>query len=117
MPPKVYCPLFVTWLKGKKKHLRGCIGSFEPLNLSKNLKEFALLSAFKDDRFDPIMGKELVELQVSISLLVRFSKRPLKNPLDWTVGKHGVSLEIKDKDGEVYESTFLPCVAKEQKWD
>ena len=61
--------------------------------------------------------EELTNLHVSLSLLVRFSKEPLKNPLNWKVGKHGVSLELTGADGEEYESTFLPEVAKEEKWD
>ena len=97
--------------------MRGCIGSFEPLSLNKNLKEFALVSAFEDDRFSPIVLDELKNLHVSLSLLVKFSKVPLADPLAWEVGKHGVSLEITGSDGQLYDSTFLPEVAKEEKWD
>ena len=97
--------------------MRGCIGSFEPLSLADNLKEFALVSAFEDDRFDPISLSELNHLHCSLSLLVRFSAKPLKDPLAWQVGKHGVSLEIVGQDGEIYDSTFLPEVAEEQGWD
>ena len=93
--------------------MRGCIGSFEPLSLNDKLKEFALVSALEDDRFKPIELKELPNLHVSLSLLVKFSE-PLEDPLDWVVGKHGVSLKLDDDDGEVlWESTFLPEVAKE----
>ena len=109
--------MFVTWYSGINKKLRGCIGSFEPLSLNNNLKEFALVSAFEDDRFKPITKKELKDLHVSLSLLVRFSKVPLKNPLDWKVGKHGVQLELTGADGQQYESTFLPEVPREEKWD
>ena len=107
----------MTWLIGKQKQLRGCIGSFEPLSLNDKLKEFALVSAFEDDRFSPIEPEELEHLHVSLSLLVNFSKEPLEDPLAWQVGKHGVSLEITGADGELYESTFLPEVAKEENWD
>lgn len=113
---EVSCPLFVTWLIGKKKQLRGCIGSFEPLSLNTGLRDFALVSAFEDDRFNPIRKEEFENLHVSLSLLVRHATEPLADPLDWQIGKHGVSLEITGADGELYESTFLPEVAKEQKW-
>ena len=51
-----------------------------------------------------------------LSLLVRFQDKPLKDPLDFQIGKHGVTLKIKGSDGELYESTFLPEVAKEENW-
>jgi len=35
-------PLFVTWLKGPHKILRGCIGTFNKMNLQMGLKEYAL---------------------------------------------------------------------------
>ena len=47
-------PLFVTWYTGKDLDLRGCIGTFSPLNLHEGLKEYALTSALKDTRFNPI---------------------------------------------------------------
>ena len=113
----IECPLFVTWQKGVAKDLRGCIGSFEPLSLTKGLQEFALVSAFEDDRFKPIQVNELKQLHCSVSLLVKFSEKPLANPLDWKVGKHGISLQIRDQRGQFYESTFLPEVALEEGWD
>ena len=80
------------------------------------MKEFALVSAFDDDRFEPIQRQELEGLHVSLSLLVKFSKKPLDDPLNWKIGKHGLTLEIMDRNGELCESTFLPEVAKEEKW-
>ncbi len=53
---------------------------------------------------------------MGLSLLVNFSKKPLADPFDWTVGKHGVSMQLKHA-GKVYESTFLPEVAEEEGWD
>ena len=55
--------LFVTWTKGKKEDLRGCIGTFDQSRkLSKVLKEYALISSQEDDRFGPISFKELPNL-------------------------------------------------------
>jgi AMMECR1 domain-containing protein len=53
---------------------------------------------------------DLPKLKVGLSLLTNFSKESLKDPLDWTVGKHGVKLKIKFK-GKKYDSVFLPEVA------
>jgi AMME syndrome candidate gene 1 protein len=50
-------PIFVTWKI--KNDLRGCIGTFSPAQLSTILGKYALISAFEDDRFDPISLKEL----------------------------------------------------------
>ena len=89
------CPIFVTWTKGKNDDLRGCIGTFEPEDLSHILSKYAMLAAFEDDRFEPIQRKEIPDLKVGLSLLVNFQEKPLKNNLDWEVGRHGVSMELK----------------------
>ena len=108
-------PLFVTWTTGKEKELRGCIGTFSSDKLEKNLKRYTLISAFKDDRFDPIEKKELKNLNCEVSLLVQFEKA--KDPMDWVVGTHGIDIEFEDDKGEEYSATFLPEVAEEEKWD
>jgi AMME syndrome candidate gene 1 protein len=59
----------VTWKIGREKRLRGCIGTFSELNLHSGLKEYALTSALKDSRFDPISRDELPRLTVSVSIL------------------------------------------------
>lgn len=38
-----HSPLFVTWDVGKEKRLRGCIGTFSPMNLHCGLKEYAIV--------------------------------------------------------------------------
>lgn len=64
-----HSPLFVTWKIGRDQRLRGCIGTFSELNLHSGLKEYALTSALKDSRFDPISRDELPRLTVSVSIL------------------------------------------------
>ena len=108
-------PLFVTWTTGKEKELRGCIGTFEKGKLEKKLREYALISAFEDDRFDPIEKKEIKNLNCEVSLLVNFEKT--KDPMDWIVGTHGIDIEFEDKNGTNYSATFLPEVAEEEGWD
>ncbi len=93
-------PLFVTWKKDDD--LRGCIGTFSPDDLNKNLGKYALIAAMNDSRFSPIKKNELTELAVAVSLLVNFQKG--KKCYDWEVGKHGIIIEI----GDDYEATFLP---------
>lgn len=77
IPPTAECPLFVTWDK-RKVHsrsedfrLRGCIGTLSPRPLSTSITEYALTSALRDRRFDPIKLHEVPYLRVAISLLVR----------------------------------------------
>ena len=112
-------PLFVTWSKwnnfDKIYELRGCIGTFESLNLSKGLEKFALYSAFKDTRFEKITAKELPLLKCTISLLVNFNK--ISNIYDWTIGKHGIIINFNGTHGNPYSATFLPDVMIEQNWD
>lgn len=64
----------MTWKIGRDLRLRGCIGTFSEMNLHSGLKEYALTSALKDTRFDPISREELPKLTVSVSILqVSFS--------------------------------------------
>jgi len=103
--------------KGSGKTLRGCIGTFDKSqSLSQVLGEYALLAALDDDRFDPISLDEVPKLSVTVSLLINFADKPLKDPLQWQVGKHGVDMDLLHK-GKRYQSTFLPEVAEEEGWD
>lgn len=65
-------PLFVTWNTrrysaggngGWSTRLRGCIGTFDAQPLRTALKEYALLSAFRDHRFQRIELRELPALE------------------------------------------------------
>ena len=56
------------------------------------------------------------KLHVAVSLLVNFSDKPLRNPLGWEVGRHGVDMDLHH-NGRQYSSTFLPEVAAEEGWD
>ncbi|KAK6397293.1 hypothetical protein LTR65_006267 [Meristemomyces frigidus] len=110
-------PLFVTWntlSKNGHKSLRGCIGTFEAQELEHGLRSYALTSAFEDTRFPPISSSELPSLSNHVTLLTNFSQ-PTKDPLDWTLGKHGLRISFSYQ-GRRYGSTYLPDVAKEQGW-
>lgn len=86
--PDTKYPLFVTWnirSSSSSPRLRGCIGSFQPLDLKEGLQEYALIrsvdtpfvpyppvpgsnpysigSALNDTRFRPIQGHELRKLE------------------------------------------------------
>ncbi|KAF3989010.1 hypothetical protein FT663_00612 [Candidozyma haemuli var. vulneris] len=105
-------PMFITW--NKDDDLRGCIGTFSPLNTEKGVAKYALVSAFEDPRFPPIEAKELPRLSASVTLLDKFEK--IDNPLDWTVGEHGLKVYF-EISGRGYSGTFLPSVAEDQGWD
>lgn len=104
--------MFVTWKIGSDKRLRGCTGTFFSTPLHRGLSKFALVSALKDSRFQPVTRNELKELHVSVSLLLNFEEG--RDYLDWTVGVHGIRIEYHDERGNFYSSTFLPEVAPEQ---
>ena len=112
--PDAEFPLFVTWLKGVDKDLRGCIGTFAEEKISKNIQRYALISAFEDSRFDPLDESEVDDLHCGLSLLCNFTK--IDDPLDWEVGKHGIEIDFTHS-GRPYSGTFLPEVAEEQGWD
>jgi len=85
-------PLFVTWKVGKEKKLRGCIGTFNSTSLQQGLREYAITSAFKDSRFEPIAADEFSRLHCSVSLLMDFE--PADHYLDWEIGTHGIRIEF-----------------------
>ena len=107
-------PLFVTWTTGKKKDLRGCIGTFVSDNLEKNLQNFSIVAALKDRRFAPISAKEIPNLNVGVSLLINFEDA--KDCYDWEVGKHGIQIFFEESGGH-FSATFLPEVPIEHKMD
>ncbi|KAG8952783.1 hypothetical protein FRC04_003707 [Tulasnella sp. 424] len=93
--PDTKYPLFVTWnirSSSSSPRLRGCIGSFQPLDLKEGLQEYALISALNDTRFRPIQGHELRKLECGISLLTDFQDVPTY--LDWEVGTHGIYISF-----------------------
>ncbi|KRX44475.1 AMMECR1-like protein [Trichinella nativa] len=111
-------PLFVTWEVGKEKRLRGCIGTFASTNLHQGLREYALASAFKDNRFEPISTEEFCQLHCSVSLLMNFEVAD--DYLDWEVlniGIHGIRIEFQSDRGGKRAATYLPEVAVDQGWN
>ena len=120
LPDKsVTCPLFVTW---EKMHhyrkegwgLRGCIGTLSPRRLDSGVGEYALTSALMDRRFHPIKQSEIASLRVGVSLLVDYEV--CRHVYDWTVGVHGILIKFQ-VGSTPYSATYLPEVAKEQKWN
>ncbi|XP_054168425.1 uncharacterized protein CG5902-like [Oppia nitens] len=120
-PPKIpnfpnEChPLFVTWKIGRDRRLRGCIGTFNAMNLHIGLREYAMTSALKDSRFSPITRDELPRLYVSVSILRHFEDA--NNYNDWQIGVHGIRIEFVTEKGSKRTATYLPEVAPEQGWD
>lgn len=106
-------PLFVTWSLGPQKQLRGCIGTFKPLNLHDGLRNYALESATKDSRFQPVSAEELPHLNVSVSILTNFEEA--SDYMDWQIGVHGIRIEFYN--GGRRSATYLPEVAPEQGWN
>lgn len=133
LPAEPY-PLFVTWLLGSEKTLRGCIGTFTPMNLasgefisnravrSRNdpsvsigLREYALTSATNDSRFSPISRDEYPLLSCAVSILTQFE--PCSSYTDWQIGLHGIRIEFLNERGAKRSATYLPEVAHEQGWN
>lgn len=105
----------MTWKKGPQLRLRGCIGTFSTsLSLHKGLGEYARISAFEDERFQPVRLEELPQLSCAVSLLVHFE--PAQDYRDWTIGVHGIHIYFS-QNGRRLNSVYLPEVAAEQGWD
>lgn len=114
IPSEPY-PLFVTWFIGADKQLRGCIGTFSPMNLAQGLREYALTSAINDSRFSPISRDEFPLLSCAVSILTHFE--PCSSYFDWEVGLHGIRIEFLNERGSKRSATYLPEVAHEQGWN
>ncbi|KAH9059329.1 AMMECR1 domain-containing protein [Lactarius vividus] len=144
-------PLFVTWNTrryssagengGWSTRLRGCIGTFDAQPLRTALREYALVSAFRDHRFQRIELRELPSLECGISLLTDFEDAASYR--DWTVGTHGIQISFAPPapppasdapsplssaisllsprssalTTRTLSATYLPEVAPEQGWD
>ncbi|KAL8580905.1 AMME syndrome candidate protein 1 protein [Nucella lapillus] len=115
-------PLFVTWRAGgrdrdrdRRLQLRGCIGTFSPVQLQKGLREYAVTSAVRDSRFAPIAKDEFTRLHCSVSILTHFEEA--RDYLDWEVGSNGIRIEFVNEKGHKKTATYLPEVAVEQGWD
>jgi len=113
--PREPYPLFVSWFIGKDKQLRGCIGTFSPMDLAEGLREYALTSALNDSRFSPISRDEYPLLHCAVSILTHFE--PCSSFNDWEVGLHGIRIEFLNERGARRSATYLPEVAHEQGWN
>ncbi|RFU36223.1 hypothetical protein B7463_g141, partial [Scytalidium lignicola] len=111
-------PLFVTWNtispRSGNRSLRGCIGTFESMELSEGIASYALTSALHDVRFNPISVAELPSLEVSVTLLTDFESA--KDAMDWELGVHGLRISFYYHHRK-YGACYLPDVAPEQGWD
>lgn len=118
--PDVNVSLFVTWDKYNAKEgefqLRGCIGTFGKPRLAQGLQQYAVISAFEDDRFTPIQKEELPKLRCGINLLHQFEYG--NNVYDWEIGKHGVHIYFSHpKTGRKCSATYLPLVIVDMNWN
>jgi uncharacterized protein (TIGR00296 family) len=95
--------------------LRGCIGTFSPQSLHKALSSYAITSACRDTRFEPVRSSELRNLKCSVSLLVNFEDA--EHIYDWEIGKHGIRISFEDpRTGQELGATYLPEVCADQGW-
>jgi len=106
---------FVTLYKGKKKDLRGCIGSLEAHRpLIMDVIDNALNSAFGDPRFPQVRMEEMKEIRIEISVLTPPKRLVVKSSDELlqklTPRKHGLIIQ----KGWA-RATFLPVVWDELK--
>ncbi|MDN3510246.1 MAG: AmmeMemoRadiSam system protein A [Candidatus Jettenia sp.] len=93
--------------------LRGCIGRFiSDIPLYQLISELAISSATEDFRFESnrIKLSELTNLEIEISIVSEL--KPIKNPFDFELGKHGIFIKRGDQIG-----CLLPQVAVETGWN
>jgi len=99
--------VFVTL--NKNGELRGCMGNFKPATpLYHTVAAQARQSALEDPRFPAVRPIEVGDIDIEISVLM--PEKPIKDPLDWEFGKHGI---IVRRDWQ--QATYLPQVAEQFK--
>ena len=90
--------------------LRGCVGYALPVtSLYRTVAETARAAAFDDSRFWPLKTDELLDLEISLSIL-----SPLRSirPEEVEVGRHGLLVSRGGRRG-----LLLPQVPVEHGWD
>ena len=103
------CGAFVTI--HKNGNLRGCIGHIIGTTaLYRTITKMAVEAALHDPRFEPVMPRELGDIDIEISVLSPFEK--ITDISEIEVGVHGLFI----KNG-FYQGLLLPQVATEYNWD
>ncbi|HUL94409.1 MAG TPA: AmmeMemoRadiSam system protein A [Usitatibacter sp.] len=102
---------FVT-LRDAAGELRGCIGTVDPHRpLGDDVAHNAYAAAYRDPRFPPVSGAELVELGVEVSVLTAREALAAASEAEAAAilqpGTDGVVFEYRE-----FRATFLPQV-----WD
>lgn len=93
----------------KQRRLCGCIGRLSPLeSLANVVAHCAASAATEDPRFSRLLGNELAELEIEISVLSTVQNA---EPEDVEVGLHGLVISLNGRRG-----VLLPQVAREHKW-
>lgn len=101
--------IFVTLQK--RGNLRGCIGMIESgVPLSELVTEMAQAAAARDTRFTPVLGPELEEIDIEISVLG--PPREISGPGDIVIGRDGLIIGRGP-----FRGLLLPQVATEWKWN
>jgi AmmeMemoRadiSam system protein A len=100
---------FIT-LRRRDGELRGCIGRVEITEpLYRTVQDCAISAATNDFRFPPVTAHELNDILIEVSVLSPF--RPIKNPQEVQVGRHGLLIRKGFRVG-----LLLPQVASDRNW-
>jgi len=77
----------------KNSELRGCIGTFEPVqdNIAQEIKQNALTAALNDPRFSPLKADELDDLEIKVDVLT--SPVPINNNSELDPKKYGILIK------------------------
>jgi len=91
--------------------IRGSMGLLESTtSLAESLFDAGQTAATHDERYPPIDNKELLNLEINVTLLSEIKK--LKNPKDLEIGTMGLIISRGEKQG-----VLLSHVATENGWD
>ena len=91
--------------------LRGCIGTFDTTRpVAEQVRQMAVAASTRDPRFPPLGPEELDAVDIEISVLT--PPRPVADPSEVEVGRHGIVVTRGHRRG-----VLLPQVASDHGWD
>ncbi len=100
--------VFVTIRENNE--LRGCIGRFDPDEVTLNVvQKMAVAASTQDPRFRPVTADEIPNLNIEISVLTPLKK--ISSIDEIQLGRDGIYIRKGERTG-----TFLPEVAAETGW-
>jgi AmmeMemoRadiSam system protein A len=114
VPPELLLPSAVFVTLRKRGELRGCVGSLYPTEASAahEFIRYAVASALRDPRFEPVRPDEVAELSVTLQLLD--PPEAVSSVADLDPARYGLIVRSGDRQGLLLPGIDQIATAEEQ---